>query len=113
MLSDIPVSTFLSGGIDSSLVTAVCARTLAGQGKTLNTFSFDFRDNSRYFKANAFQPGEDRPWAARMAETFHTNHRFLECDNAAQYDCLFRAVDARTCRGWRTWSPPCCISALR
>lgn len=99
MLSDIPVSTFLSGGIDSSLVTAVCARTLAGQGKTLNTFSFDFRDNSRYFKANAFQPGEDRPWAARMAETFHTNHRFLECDNAAQYDCLFRAVDARDLPG--------------
>ena len=42
MLSDIPISTFLSGGIDSSLVTAICARELNKQGKQLNTFSFDF-----------------------------------------------------------------------
>ena len=46
MLSDIPISTFLSGGVDSSLVTAICARELAKQGKMLNTFSFDFKDNS-------------------------------------------------------------------
>ncbi len=95
MLSDIPVSTFLSGGIDSSLVTAICARELHRQGKVLNTFSFDFQDNSRYFRANAFQPGEDRPWVEKMIESSQTNHRFLECSNILQYEYLFKAVDAR------------------
>lgn len=95
MLSDIPISTFLSGGVDSSLVTAICAKELEKQGKTLNTFSFDFTGNADYFKPNSFQPSQDRPWATRMVDYCHTNHRFLECDTAALYDCLFDAVDAR------------------
>ena len=95
MLSDIPISTFLSGGVDSSLVTSICARELKKQGKVLNTFSFDFKDNNKYFKSNAFQPSQDRPWVEKMAEYAGTNHRFLECDNKAQVDCLFKAVDAR------------------
>lgn len=95
MLSDIPISTFLSGGVDSSLVTAICARELQKQGKVLNTFSFDFKDNSKYFRSNAFQPGEDRPWVEKMVEVFKTNHHFLECSNAQQYEYLFKAVDAR------------------
>ena len=95
MLSDIPISTFLSGGVDSSLVTSICARELKKQGKVLNTFSFDFKDNNKYFKSNTFQPSQDRPWVEKMAEYAGTNHRFLECDNKAQVDCLFKAVDAR------------------
>ena len=50
MLSDIPISTFLSGGVDSSLVTAICAKKLQKEGKNLNTFSFDFVNNHKYFK---------------------------------------------------------------
>ena len=73
MLSDIPVSTFLSGGIDSSLVTAICARELHRQGKVLNTFSFDFQDNSRYFRANTGECADEifggYPW-------FHSREAF-------------------------------------
>lgn len=95
MLSDIPISTFLSGGIDSSLVTAICARELKKQGKELNTFSFDFTDNQKYFKSNAFQPSQDRPFVEQMVSHCGTNHRFLECGNAEQLNCLYKAVDAR------------------
>lgn len=94
MLSDIPISTFLSGGLDSSLVTAICAKELQKQGQKLNTFSFDFKNNSQYFQSNDFQPSQDAPWAKKMSQYLHTSHHFLECDNKAQFDCLFRAVDA-------------------
>lgn len=95
MLSDIPISTFLSGGVDSSLVTAICAKELKKQGKVLNTFSFDFKDNNKYFKSNSFQPSEDRPWVDMMVDHCQTNHHYLECDNMELIDYLFKAVDAR------------------
>lgn len=95
MLSDIPISTFLSGGVDSSLVTAICAKELKKQGKILNTFSFDFQDNSKYFQSNSFQPSQDRPYAEQMVAYAGTNHHFLECTNQEQLECLYKAVDAR------------------
>ena len=95
MLSDIPICTFLSGGIDSSLVTAICARELKKQGKVLHTFSFDFQGNEKYFKANAFQPSQDRPWVEKMVEFSGTSHHFLTCGNQEMIDCLYKAVDAR------------------
>ena len=95
MLSDIPISTFLSGGVDSSLVTSICARELKKQGKILNTFSFDFHDNSKYFKSNSFQPSQDRPYVEQMVEYCGTNHHFLECGNEEQLEYLYKAVDAR------------------
>lgn len=95
MLSDIPISTFLSGGVDSSLVTAICAKELKKQGKVLNTFSFDFQDNNKYFQSNAFQPSQDRPYVEQMVDFAGTNHHFLECTNQDQIDCLYKAVDAR------------------
>lgn len=95
MLSDIPISTFLSGGVDSSLVTSICAKELHKQGKQLNTFSFDFRNNHQYFQANAFQPSEDRPWVDKMVEYAGTKHRYLECNNMELISYLYKAVDAR------------------
>lgn len=95
MLSDVPICTFLSGGIDSSLVTSVCAHELKKQGKTLSTYSFDFLGNDKNFKANAFQPSQDRPYVDTMVRYCQTEHTYLECTNADLYHDLFHAVDAR------------------
>lgn len=95
MISDIPICTFLSGGLDSSLVSAFCQRQLQKEGKVLNTYSFDFVDNDKNFKPNAFQSSSDRPFVDIMKEHIGSNHCYLECDNRTQADYLYRAVDAR------------------
>ena len=95
MLSDVPICTFLSGGVDSSLVTSICSSELKKQGKVLSTYSFDFTDNDKNFKANAFQPSQDRPWVDKMVDYCRTSHTYLECSNPDLYQYLFRAVEAR------------------
>lgn len=94
MISDVPICTFLSGGVDSSLVSAVCAKELALKGEKLTTYSFDFTENDKYFKANSFQPSMDRPYVDKMAEFLQSDHHYLECGNKTQADKLYESVDA-------------------
>ena len=94
MVSDVPICTFLSGGLDSSLVSSVCAEELRKEGQTLSTYSFDFTDNSRYFKANDFQPSEDRPFVDIMKDYLKSKHQYLTCDNRSQADLLFASMKA-------------------
>ncbi len=95
MVSDVPICTFLSGGIDSSLVSAVCTNELNKQGKQLQTYSFDFVNNDKYFKSNSFQPASDKPYVDMMVKFLDSNHTYLECDNYTMADCLYESVDAR------------------
>ena len=94
MISDVPICTFLSGGIDSSLVSSVCAGELKKEGRQLKTFSFDFTDNENYFQSNSFQPSMDKPYAAKMASYLNSHHTYLECTNQTQADYLLRSVKA-------------------
>jgi len=95
MISDIPICTFLSGGVDSSLITAICAKELKKVGKQIDTYSFDFVDNDKHFKSNSFQPSQDRPFVDIMVDYVGSKHTFLECDNFDLADGLYAAVDAR------------------
>lgn len=92
LVSDVPVCSFLSGGVDSSVVTAIAARELAKQGVTLNTFSFDFTHNDTCFQSNAFQPTRDRPYVDKVLAIYPLHHTYLECDEATLADMLKDAV---------------------
>ncbi|MGN1174296.1 MAG: asparagine synthase (glutamine-hydrolyzing) [Roseburia sp.] len=94
MISDVPICTFLSGGVDSSLVSAICATELKKQGKTLHTYSFDFEENHKYFQSNSFQPSEDRPYVDKMVHFLGSRHHYLFCSNEIQADYLKKSVDA-------------------
>lgn len=94
MVSDVPICTFLSGGIDSSLVSSICSHELRKKGERLTTFSFDFDGNEKYFKANAFQPSQDRPYVDRMVSYLDSDHHYLSCDYETQADLLKESVKA-------------------
>ena len=99
MVSDVPVCTFLSGGIDSSIVTAVAAAHMKEHGEVLNTFSFDFTGNDVYFQSNSFQPERDLPYVNIMLQRCQTNHSYLECDQSTLVDALYTVVDAKDMPG--------------
>ena len=92
LVSDVPVCSFLSGGIDSSVVTALASKQLEAQGKTLNTFSFDFAHNDDCFQSNAFQPTRDRPFVDQVLALYPLCHTYLECDEVTLADLLEDAV---------------------
>ena len=71
-----PVCTFLSGGIDSSIVTALWSAYQREHGEVLNTFSFDFTENDIYFQSNSFQPERDLPYVNCMLEHCKTSHTY-------------------------------------
>ena len=99
MISDVPVCTFLSGGIDSSIVTAIASEQLRREGEELHTFSFDFTENEKYFQSNAFQPERDLPYVNLMKEKLGTAHTYLECAPSTLVDTLETAVDAKDLPG--------------
>ncbi len=99
LVSDVPIGTLLSGGLDSSVISAIGAIEMKKQGKQLSTYSFDYKDNDKYFRANSFQPDSDAPWVKRMAEAFDTNHTYLFCDNDIMLDYLNECVEAKDLPG--------------
>ena len=76
MVSDVPLGTFLSGGLDSSLISSICAKELESRGERLNTFSVDYKDNQKYFVSEKFQPNSDNSYIALMQETLGCNHHW-------------------------------------
>lgn len=99
LISDVPLCTFLSGGLDSSVVTAITAQRLKEQGKKLSTYSFEFEGNEEFFTPSSFQPDRDQAWAQRVSQTLGTDHTTLLCGNMALADSLGDAVIAKDLPG--------------
>ncbi len=99
MVSDVPIGTFLSGGLDSSIITAICARELQARGEALQTFSVDYLNNDLYFQPNAFQPNSDNYYIQQMQQQFQTHHHWTVLSPEDLVNVLEEATIARDLPG--------------
>ena len=95
LVSDVPLGTFLSGGLDSSIISAVAARELG----RVDTFSVDYRDNDRYFRSTKFQPNSDSYFIGVMEEAIHAGGHHIILDTDALVSGLLEAAEARDLPG--------------
>ena len=84
-----PISSFLSGGLDSSIVAAKLAETTS---TPLATYSLEFDNSRQHFKSNAFQPSLDAPYVQEMAGHLGTKHTIYTCNNQIQLEYLKKSV---------------------
>ncbi|MEO7019965.1 MAG: asparagine synthase (glutamine-hydrolyzing) [Ktedonobacteraceae bacterium] len=80
LVADVPVAAMLSGGLDSSGLTALAAREFQRAGKQLHTYSIDFVDSAQHFQGTALRPNLDAPWVQRVSEHVGTQHHTLMID---------------------------------
>ncbi|MDW7675898.1 MAG: asparagine synthase (glutamine-hydrolyzing), partial [Bacillota bacterium] len=100
LVSDVPICTLLSGGLDSSAISAFAARHCqeTGQGP-LTTLSVDYVDNDQYFMSSSFQPNADAPWIKKVSDYLGTNHHDIKFDTPELVEALTAALYARDLPG--------------
>ncbi|MEV7683161.1 asparagine synthase (glutamine-hydrolyzing) [Streptomyces sp. NPDC088341] len=96
LLSDVPLCTLLSGGVDSSAVTALAAaaRERAGHSK-VTSFSVDFPGSAER-APDAWRTSADAPFVQAAAEhigTLHTSVLIPDDDLLDARDAVLRARD--------------------
>lgn len=91
--------TFLSGGLDSSVISAACAHLLQSKGKVLNTFSVDYADNDKNFTSGKFQPERDNDYIEIMRKYISSNHHWTVLDPEDLISSLETATLARDLPG--------------
>ena len=99
LVSDVPLCTFLSGGLDSSIISAIAAEEYCKRGETLSTYSVDYKGNRGNFRASLFQPDEDAPWIERMSEHIKSAHTNVVIDTPQLADALYSSTLARDAAG--------------
>ncbi|KJS18524.1 MAG: asparagine synthase [Peptococcaceae bacterium BRH_c4b] len=100
LVADVPVCCFLSGGLDSSAITAYAAGAFrrAGMDK-IHTYSVDYVDNDKNFTPTRFQPNNDADWVKRVADFLGTIHHYIYVDTPELVEALKNAVKANDLPG--------------
>lgn len=95
LVSDVPLACFLSGGLDSSIISMIAAKKYKREGLQLTTYSVDYKDNDKYFVKNSFQPDADNQYISTMSEFIGSNHINIALDSLEVAKSLDEAQDAR------------------
>ncbi|MGH2508378.1 MAG: asparagine synthase (glutamine-hydrolyzing), partial [Ktedonobacteraceae bacterium] len=79
LISDRPVVSLLSGGLDSSGLAALAASNFKHAGKPLHTYTIDFVDNAQYFR-HMPSSSQDLGWAQRVSTHLASQHHVITVD---------------------------------
>ena len=100
LVSDVPLCTFLSGGLDSSIITKFASDYCINNGlPPLDTYSIDYVDNDKNFVKSDFQPNSDNYYINLMNRDLHTNHHKIIIDTPELAEFLEDAMIARDMPG--------------
>ncbi|MGW3465218.1 asparagine synthase (glutamine-hydrolyzing) [Streptomyces olivaceoviridis] len=91
LVADVPRCTLLSGGLDSSAMTALAARQLAAQGEKVRSFAVDFVGQTDNFVADELRGTPDTPFVHDVARLAGTDHQDIVLDADALADPAVRA----------------------
>ena len=96
LVSDVPLCTFLSGGLDSSIITLYASEYCKEHNlPKLNTYSVDYIDNDKNFQKTDFQPNSDNYYINLMQSILDTNHHTVMLDTPELAKALEDAMIAR------------------
>ena len=100
LVSDVPLCCFLSGGLDSSIITKLASDHYKETAKgPLTTYSVDYPDNQKYFIKSIFQPNTDRDYIKLMTDATGSLNREIIVGNTDLADALPDAAIARDLPG--------------
>lgn len=100
LVGDVPLCTFLSGGLDSSIISSVAARYFKkNRGEKLHTYSIDYEDNQKHYVKNKFQPDLDSSWIDFISDYIGSQHTNVILDNIEVAETLEEAVLANDLPG--------------
>ena len=99
LVGDVPLCTFLSGGLDSSAISAIASNSYKKTNKKLTTYSIDYENNDKYFKSSMFQPTSDKYYANKMAKYINSDHKNIILKHETLVDALKEAVISRDLPG--------------
>ena len=100
LVSDVPLCTFLSGGLDSSIITKFASDYYKKENlPVLNTYSIDYVDNDKNFVKSDFQPNSDNYYINLMTKKLHTNHHNIVIDTPELASYLEASMIARDMPG--------------
>ena len=99
LVSDVPLGMMLSGGLDSSIITAYASKHFKNNSKMFKTFSVDYVDNDINFQKNDFQPDSDNKYIELMIKKFGCNHKKIVLDTPELFSSLSNAMIARDMPG--------------
>jgi asparagine synthase (glutamine-hydrolysing) len=97
LVADVPLCTLLSGGLDSSALTAIAAAILAERGEVVRSFAVGFVGQTEHFVPDEKRNTPDAPYVHDVVARCRTEHQdiVLDSDQLAAFDIRSRVVRAR------------------